>query len=174
MSVDSLARETRDAFASYAEPQDRPPFRTYATMAATFNAAFAAVLVTAKRSGRLPARVSTQDVILIGTASHKLSRLVAKDKITAFLRAPFTEYQGRGGPAEVEERARGDGVRGAIGELLICPYCLGLWTSGAFHTGLLFAPRATRVVASTLTALTLSDFLQIAYKAAEERGLGGS
>jgi len=38
----------------------------------------------------------------------------------------------------------------------------------------LFAPRATRVAASTLSALTLSDFLQIAYKAAESRGLGGS
>ena len=113
-------------------------------------------------------------MILIGTASHKLSRLLAKDKVTTFLRAPFTEYQGRGGPAEVEERARGEGPRRAIGELLICPYCLGLWTSGAFHAGMLFAPRATRVAASTLTALTLSDFLQIAYKAAESRGLGGS
>src|SRR5437016_66823 len=171
MSVDALTREARDAFASYAEPEERPPFRTYAAMATLFNAAFAGALLTARRSGRLPERIETQDVILIGTASHKLARLLAKDKITTFLRAPFTEYQGRGGPAEVEERARGEGVRRALGELLICPYCLGLWSSGAFHAGLLFAPRATRVTASTLTALTLSDFLQIAYKAAEERGL---
>jgi hypothetical protein len=90
------------------------------------------------------------------------------------MRAPFTEYQGRGGPAEVEERARGGEVRGAIGELLVCPYCLGLWASGAFHVGLLFAPRTTRIAASTLAALTLSDFLQIAYKAAEDHGLGGA
>jgi hypothetical protein len=111
-------------------------------------------------------------VVLIGTASHKLSRLVATDKVTSFLRAPFTESQGRGGPAEVEERARGEGVRRALGELLICPYCLGLWASGAFSAGLLFAPRVTRVTASTLTALTVSDFLQIAYRVAEDRGLG--
>jgi hypothetical protein len=39
---------------------------------------------------------------------------------------------------------------------------------------LLFAPRPTRLAASVLSALTLSDFLQIAYKAAEDRGLGGS
>ena len=174
MSVDNLARGTRDAFESYADPEDRPPFRTYAALAAIFNAGFAGALLAASRSGRLPERISTEDVILIGAASHKLSRLVAKDKVTAFLRAPFTEYQGRGGPAEVEERARGEGVRRAVGELLICPYCLGLWASGAFHAGLVFAPRATRVAASTLTALTLSDFLQIAYKAAEARGLGGS
>ena len=174
MSVDALTQEARQAFESYAEPGERPPFRTYATLAGVFNGAFAGALVTAKRSGRLPDRIEDRDVILIGIASHKLSRLVAKDKVTSFLRAPFTEYQGRGGPAEVEERARGEGVRRAIGELLICPYCLGLWTSGAFHAGLLFAPRVTRVLASTLTALTLSDFLQIAYKAAEDHGLGGS
>jgi hypothetical protein len=174
MSVDALTREARDAFESYAEPPERPPFRTYAAMATAFNAAFAGGLLAAGRSGRLPDRISTEDVLLIGTASHKLSRLLAKDKITAFLRAPFTEYQGRGGPAEVEERPRGEGLRRAVGELLVCPYCLGLWSSGAFHLGLLFAPRVTRVAASTLTALTLSDFLQIAYKAAEERGLGGS
>lgn len=172
MSIDTLTQEARDAFAGYAEPQTRSPFPTYAALTAIFNTGFAGALLAAKRSGRLPDAVSAQDVVLIGTASHKLSRLVAKDKVTSFLRAPFTEYQGRGGPSEVEERARGDGVRRAVGELLICPYCLGLWASGAFHAGLLLAPRVTRVAASTLTALTLSDFLQIAYKMAEDRGLG--
>jgi hypothetical protein len=38
---------------------------------------------------------------------------------------------------------------------------------------MLFAPRGTRIAASVLSALTLSDFLQIAYRAAEKRGLGG-
>jgi Protein of unknown function (DUF1360) len=174
VTVENLTREARGAFESYAAPEKRPPFRTYATFAAMFNAGFAGALLAAKRSGRLPDRVSPEDMILIGTASHKLARLVAKDKVTAFLRAPFTEYQGRGGPAEVEERARGTGARRAIGEMLVCPYCLGLWASGAMHVGLLFAPRVTRVAASTLTALTVSDFLQIGYKAAENRGLGGS
>jgi hypothetical protein len=174
MSVDALTREARDAFAGYAEPPERPPFRTYAALAGIFNGGYVTALIAARRSGRLPDKVAAEDVLLIGTASHKLSRLIAKDKVTSFLRAPFTEYQGRGGPAEVEERARGEGVRRAIGELLVCPYCLGLWASGAFHVGLIYAPRTTRIVASTLTALTVSDFLQIAYKAAEERGLGES
>ena len=55
----------------------------------------------------------------------------------------------------------------------MCPYCLGLWTTAGFNLGLLWAPRTTRLLASTFTALTISDFLQIAYKAAEEKGLGG-
>ena len=138
-----------------------------------FNGALAGAVAAAKRSGRdLPERVEAAGPRLIGAASYKLSRLVAKKKVTSFVRAPFTELQGKGGPAELEENARGSGLRSAVGELLICPYCLGLWASGAFHAGLLFAPRATRFSASVLTAMTISDFLQIAYKAAEDRGLG--
>jgi hypothetical protein len=156
-------------YAGYAEPEERPPFAAYAAFAAAFNGALAAAVVAAKRSGRdLPEHVALQDLVLIGAASHKLSRLVAKKKITSFVRAPFTELQGRGGPAELEEKARGRGLRRAVGELLICPYCLGLWASGGFHAGLLFAPRATRFSASVLTAMTISDFLQIAYKAVED------
>ena len=153
----------------YAEPDQRPPLASYALFAAVFHGAMAGAVVAAKRSGRdLPERVEARDLLLIGTASHKLSRLVAKKKITSFVRAPFTELQGKGGPAEVEEKERGSGVRRAVGELLTCPYCLGLWASGGFHAGLLFAPRSTRFTASVLSAMTISDFLQIAYRAVED------
>jgi Protein of unknown function (DUF1360) len=174
MGLETKPKEDGGPYSGYAEPEERPPFGSYAAFSAVLNAGFAAALVAAKRSGRdLPERIGPGDVLLIGTASHKLSRLVSKDKVTSFLRAPFTEFQRPGGPAELEERPRGRGLRRAVGELIVCPYCLGLWVSAGFHVGLLFAPRATRLLASTFTALTLSDFLQIAYKAAEDRGLGG-
>lgn len=155
-------------------PGKQPPFGSYAALTLLFNAGFAGSLAAAQRSGReLPARVGPGDVVLIGTASHKLSRLVSKDRVTSFVRAPFTAYEGAGGPGEVEERPRARrGLRRAIGELLACPYCLGLWAAGGLHVGLVWAPRPTRLVASTFTALTISDFLQIAYKAAETKGLG--
>jgi hypothetical protein len=160
-----------EPLAGYAPPRERPPLAAYATFAAVFHAAMAGAVAAAKRSGReLPQRVDAGDVLLIGTASYKLSRLIAKKKVTAFVRAPFTELEGSGGPAELEERPRGSGVRRAMGELLVCPYCLGLWASGGFHAGLLLAPRATRFSASVLSAMTISDFLQIAYRAAEGRG----
>jgi hypothetical protein len=149
VTVETADTRSRDAYAGYAEPSERPPFGPYAGLAALFN-------------------------VLTGIATHKLSRLIAKDKITAFARAPFTEFKEPGGPAEVEERARGGGWKRTLGELLVCPYCLGMWISGGFNLGLIVAPRGTRFVASVLTGLTISDFLQIAYKAAEDRGLGGS
>ena len=129
----------------------------------------------ARRSGRdLPEHPAAGDLVLMGVASHKISRLVSKDKVAAFARAPFTEFQEKGGPAEVEERARGTGLRRAVGELLVCPYCLGLWVSAGLHLGLVFAPRTTRFLAAVFGSLTISDFLQIGYRAAEDRGLGGS
>jgi hypothetical protein len=162
-----------EPIAGYAPSRERPPLAAYATFATVFHGAMAAAVAAAKRSGRdLPQRVEPRDLALIGAASYQLSRLISKKKVTAFVRAPFTELEGRGGPAELEEKPRGTGLRRALGELLVCPYCLGLWASGGFHVGLLFAPRATRFSASVLTAVSISDFLQIAYKAAEERRLG--
>jgi hypothetical protein len=156
----------------YAPPEKRPPLIAYSILMAVFNALFAAGLLVAKRRGReLPEKPAAADIVLIGVASHKLSRLIGKDKVTSPLRAPFTELEGSGGPGELEERSRGTGARKAIGELLVCPYCLGLWIVAAFSIGLLFAPRLTRFLAAIFTALTASDFLQIAYKAAEEKGL---
>ena len=158
----------------YASPEQRPPLGSYGVLAGIFNACFAALLVRAHRSGRVPERIGAGDLLLVGTAAHKLSRLITKDKVTAFVRAPFTEYEGSGGPGELQERPRGAGLRRAIGEMIACPYCVGLWVVAALHAGLVFAPRTTRLVASTFAGLTISDFLQIAYKAAEEKGLGGS
>jgi len=167
------ALKTPEVVAGYAEPQKRPPLLSYLGFMSLFGTLVGAALLAAKRQGReLPAKVSPGELLLVGTASHKLSRIVAKDKVTSPLRAPFTELEGKGGPAEFEERARGTGLRKAVGELLICPYCLDMWVVAAFSIGLLFAPRLTRFIASLFSALTISDFFQIAYKAAEEKGLG--
>lgn len=160
------------AVAGYAEPGKRPPLLPYLAFMSVFGTLIAAALALAKRTGReLPQQVPPGEVLLVGVASHKLSRLLAKDKVTSPLRAPFTELEGRGGPAEFEESSRGTGLRKAIGELVICPFCLGLWVVAGFSVGLLFAPRVTRFVASLFAALTVSDFFQIAYKAAEDKGL---
>lgn len=166
-------QDDEQPLADYAAGPERPPLLHFGLLMGVFNALLAAALLLARRQGRdLPERLGAGDIALISVASHKISRLVAKDKVTSPLRAPFTELEEKGGPAELEEAARGRGARRAIGELLICPYCLGLWVVAGFAVGLLFAPRLTRFLAAIFTALTASDFLQIAYRAAEEKGLG--
>src|SRR5947209_8092590 len=157
--------EMRDGYA----PDEERPVASYAVLMGTFMALAASFAAWFRTSGRdLPEGIGTGDLLLVTVASHKASRLIAKDRVTTPLRAPFTRFQSDqdAGPGEVEERARGRGIRRAIGELLICPYCLGMWTSAAFVAGLLVAPRFTRWVAAVFTTFFGSELLQIAYKKA--------
>ncbi len=91
-------------------------------------------LALAERSGRrIPERVGVGDLVLMGVATHKLSRLITKDRVTSFARAPFTRYEEPAGHGEIEEHARGTGMRRAVGQLLTCPYCISQWVAGGLH-----------------------------------------
>ena len=70
--------------------------------------------------------------MLLGAATAKLSRLVAKDRVLAVVRAPFTRFDEDTQRGEVSESARGTGVQRALGELLVCEYCLAQWVSAGF------------------------------------------
>ncbi|MDX6649621.1 MAG: hypothetical protein QOJ97_1572 [Solirubrobacteraceae bacterium] len=151
-----------------AEPQPKP-LAEYGVLIATFATLFSVGTAAARRQGRLPERVAAADVVLGGIATQKLSRLVAKDKVTSAVRAPFTEVERSGPNAEVEERPAGRGVRYAVGELLVCPFCLSQWIAAGFALGLMYAPRVTRLVMAMNAMVAISDFLQVAYRAAENR-----
>lgn len=154
--------------ADYDPGEDRP-LGGYAALTTTFVSFAAGFSIWIHRSGReLPERIEAGDLALITVATHKASRMLAKNRVTSAVRAPFTRFQADGGPAEVEERARGRGLRRAIGELLICPYCLGVWIGAAFAAGLVVAPRPTRWTASVLTTVFGADVLQVAYKKLED------
>ncbi|MCW3067459.1 MAG: hypothetical protein JWL67_84 [Solirubrobacterales bacterium] len=131
---------------------------SYAALSATFVAAFGGMLIVSRR--RLPERFSGGDLALVALSTHKLSRTIARDRVTRPLRAPFTEVQSEDPPLELKERPIGQGLRRAIGELLSCPYCLDQWIAGAFIGGLVLAPRPTRATAGMFAAVTGSDYLQ--------------
>jgi hypothetical protein len=141
----------------------------YGVVIATFATLFSVATAAARRQGRLPPRVGAGDVVLGGLATQKLSRLVAKEKVTSAVRAPFTEVEKTGSGEEHERPARGGGLRRAVGELLLCPFCLAQWIAAGFTLGLLYAPRVTRLVMAMNAIAGLSDFVQIAYRAAENR-----
>jgi hypothetical protein len=97
--------------------------------------------------------------------SVKPSRLLSKDRVTSGLRAPFTQFQQDSGHGEVEEAARGTGLRRAVGELVVRPNCLGQWVAGAFAAGFIAAPRVTRAVASMFAIHAGADALQLLHGA---------
>jgi hypothetical protein len=155
-------------FAGHSPGRERP-LGWYGLLVSLYLGGFSAFVAWFRRSGReLPERIDARDLALLAVAAHKGSRLLGKARIMSAVRAPFTRFQEDGGPDEVEEAARGRGLRRVIGELIVCPYCLSMWFATLFVAGLLVAPRATRWVASVLTVVFASDVLQIAYRKAED------
>lgn len=147
----------------YRGGQERP-LGGYLLLDSTYLGLVTAIGLAIRRSGiPLPERVSAGDLALIGLATHKSSRTLAKDAVTSPLRAPFNRYDGPGNPAEINEEVVADGPTHAVGELVSCPFCLAQWIATGFVTGLVVAPRATRLVAATFGAVAISDFLQMAY-----------
>jgi hypothetical protein len=159
--------QTRKPFAGYSE--DEKPFVSYAFLTSVFNAGLAATLFAAARRGRLPERLGVDDVVRMGLTTHKLSRVIAKDSVMSFARAPFVRLEEQSGTNSSDETPRGQGLRRAVGELLSCPECTGQWLAGGLLAGLLHAPRATRAVTSLYSALALADFLQYVYVGLKER-----
>jgi hypothetical protein len=154
----------------YAHGEDFP-LGGYATAMTVYGGVVAALATAIRLTGtELPDRIGPWDAAMTAVATHKLSRLIAKDPVTSPLRAPFTVFEGTSGPAELAEEVRdGQGRRKTVGELVSCPFCVGMWVATAFTAGHVFMPRATRLATTTLAALAGSDFLQLAYAYAEQR-----
>ena len=151
-------------------PHEHKPLVGYTALTAAFNGAAAAYVAAYRRSGReLPDQLPVGDFLLMAAATQKLSRLLAKDRVTSFLRSPFTRYTGEAGPSEVSEEPRGRGLRLAVGELGVCPYCVGQWVAAGFAGSYAVDPNATRMVATVFALLGASDFLQQAWVAVDKR-----
>ena len=140
----------------------------YATLLGFYLVSAAVLTGIAVQQHRLRRKFGLLDLALLGIATHKLSRIIAKDRITGIVRAPFVSYIRSAGAGEVEEEPRGRGIQRGIGQLISCPYCMAPWCATALAFGLVFAPRATRFFAGILTSVAASDFLQRVYLAAKK------
>jgi Protein of unknown function (DUF1360) len=81
----------------------------------TFSAAAAAFASLFRASRRtVPESIHRKDLTLIAIATYKISRVIAKDRVTSAIRAPFTTFQDDAGPGEVQEAARGTGMVGYL------------------------------------------------------------
>ena len=162
-------RSGAELFAGYNGGEEMP-LAGYAILLGIYNTAFLTLLLAAENSENgLPERINIADLLLLGVATHKLSRIIAKDRVTSPLRAPFTEYVEPAGESEIKEKVRGRGMQRAIGDLLTCPFCMSPWVAAGLAFGFVFKPRATRVIAGVFAAATVSDFLHRADDATKEK-----
>ena len=144
-------------------PDREMPLAGYATVIAVDVGATIAGLVLASRRRRLPTGIAVGDLALGAVATYKLSRLITKSSVASPLRAPVTRFEEVSGPGELNENVRGSGLRKAVGELLTCPFCMAHWIATGYAFGLVFQPRATRLVASVLGVESGAELLHHAH-----------
>jgi hypothetical protein len=130
------------------------PLPEYAGITAAFGTLLGGFLLLTRR--RLPQRIGFGDVVRIGLASYKLGRLVAKDEVTTWVRAPVTRDE-----EATEPKPRG--VERALGELVTCPYCVGLWIASGLTYALVLFPRETRLATTIFGGQAVADFLNAAF-----------
>jgi hypothetical protein len=159
-----VRRWARTQQREYAQGEPRPLGADLGAMS-VYAGLVSAAAAALRLSGReLPSRIPPGDIALMTIATFRLSRRIAKDPITAPLRAPFTVFQGASGEAEIAEEVREHGgVKHAVGELLTCPFCMAQWVATALVFSYATAPRAARLAALTMTMVAGSDVLQFVY-----------
>lgn len=105
------------------------------------------------------------ELALLGLATFRGGRLIAYDKVTETLRAPFTvtkEDEYGAGEMVVE---KGTGARRVLGELLSCPTCIGTWVGAGLVYGMRIAPRPTRLFVAILGVTGLAELLNATVEA---------
>jgi uncharacterized protein DUF1360 len=114
-----------------------------------------------------PNPVSALDFLLLCLATFRLTALITEDRIFRFLRAPFvTEntVQAEDGTKTVKEKPAGRGVRRVIGELILCPWCAGIWIATVLVFARILFPDAASALLLVLSAAAGAILIQIAGK----------
>jgi Protein of unknown function (DUF1360) len=140
----------------------RAPHNAYAAIMGTFVAGIAGAGLLARALGRDPQEHRPIDLAILGMATFKAARTIARDEVTSFIREPFVEGEAHEGG---EEPVHSGDLRQAIGELVTCSRCVGTWAAAGLTTTQVLAPRFGRLLAWTLAAAGTNDFLQAGFAA---------
>jgi hypothetical protein len=138
------------------------PHRAYATIAGVFAGGLAAAGALAHALDRDLREHTALDLAVLGAATFKAARTIARDEVTSFLRDPFVEGEAHEGGEEPV--ATGD-MRQAIGELVTCSRCVGTWAAGGLAATQVLAPRFGRLLTWALAAAAINDWLQAGFSA---------
>jgi hypothetical protein len=127
----------------------------YAALSAGWGALLGAVLVAARDKGDEPVRAI--EVLPLGLATFALAKLVSKEKVDAWVREPFVDERPDG------REPKGTGLRYAVGELITCTRCVGVWSALGLTALRVTRPREARVVNAVLGASAVNDIAQAGF-----------
>ena len=140
----------------------KPPYSTYAALVGVFGLGMSGLAAIASLRGRRPEHLRPLALAVVSAATFKAARMVAHDEVLSFLREPFVEGEAHEGD---EKPIEDGGARQALGELLTCSRCIGIWAAAGvvgLHT---LAPRTGRLLTWSLAASAANDFFQAGFSA---------
>jgi hypothetical protein len=141
---------------------ERPPYEAYAAIVGAFSGLLATAGALSRFVGRDPQCQTALDFAVLGAATFKAARTLARDRVTAPIRAPFVEGEA---DAHDEQPVREGGMQQAIGELVTCTRCVGTWAAAGLTATQIIAPRFGRLLTWSLGAAAANDFLQAGFTA---------
>jgi hypothetical protein len=144
------------------EVSEHPPYEAYATLVGIF----AVGLAAASRASHPEDELKPIDLVTLGLATFKASRVLARDKVTSFVREPFVEESAYDGEAETP---KGTGMKRAVGELVTCTRCVGMWIATGLAASTSVTPRFSRLLIWSLDAAAINDFLLAGFTALTEK-----
>ncbi|MRR30587.1 DUF1360 domain-containing protein [bacterium] len=103
--------------------------------------------------------LSVLDIILISVATFRLGRMIAFDRIMDPLRAPFTKVVDDNSGDGKTVVPRGAGFRQALGQLIVCPTCVGTWVAALLVAFMLVYPAGTRIFLYATAAVGMAELL---------------
>lgn len=130
---------------------------TYLGLIGTFWAVFGIVALFQRDSPRT--KPTALDFVMLGLATFRLGRVVAFDKVSEPLRAPFTKTVPDESGAGDTVVPAGRGPREVLGELISCPICAGTWIAAGLVYGMQILPGPTRLLIAIMSATGLAEIL---------------
>lgn len=138
----------------------------YAALEAVFAAGLTGLVVLTRRreSDGTPA-IPREELPLLALATFALADVLAKEKISTWIREPFVEE----GADHKPIRPEGRGMRAAIGELMTCTRCVGTWSALGLVALRTASPAAGRATVRVLALAGTNDLMQSAFRLLAER-----
>src|SRR5438270_5339312 len=91
-------------------PGEERPLLSHTLLVGLYGTAVTGLTFLVRRRRKpLPERIPATDLALLSVATHKLSRILTKDTVTAPFRAPFARFKESAGSGEINEEPRDEG-----------------------------------------------------------------
>jgi len=138
----------------------------YAVLEAVFATGMAGLIALTRRREQdgTPA-IPLDELALIALATFTLADVLAKERISTWIREPFVEEDADHKPVHPE----GSGMRHAIGELLTCTRCIGTWSALGLVALRTASPAAGRATVRVLALAGINDLMQSGFRLLAER-----